>query len=248
MSTTKSIIIIGGGVIGLCTAYYALQKGHRVTILERGAPDHDACSLGNAGMIVPSHFVPLAAPGMVGMGLRMLFDPESPFTIRPRLSADLLQWGWRFCRAANAGHVARSSPVLRDLNLASRRCYEELAGQWGNEFGLVKKGLLMLCKSEETLQEEARLAETACQLGLMAEVLTSKQAAERDPAIQMDIAGAIYFAQDCHLTPQKFVAALTRALEQNGARFSWDTEVTGWQAWNGRIHAAQTNQGEFTAD
>src|SRR5438067_13189125 len=114
MSRSKSIIVIGGGVIGLCTAYYALQKGHRVTILERGGPDHDCCSLGNAGMIVPSHFVPLAAPGMVGLGLRMLLNPEGPFAIRPRLDKDLIRWCLQFARSANATHVSRSSPLLRD--------------------------------------------------------------------------------------------------------------------------------------
>ena len=87
--TMKSIVIIGGGVIGLCTAYYAARKGHRVTLIERGQANHDGCSLGNAGMIVPSHFVPLAAPGMVALGLRMMFDPESPFHIRPRASLKL---------------------------------------------------------------------------------------------------------------------------------------------------------------
>src|SRR5207302_5276329 len=127
----SSVVIIGCGIIGLCTAYYALRRGHRVTLLERGAPDHDGCSLGNAGMVVPSHFMPLAAPGMVSLGLRMMFQPESPFTIRPRLSLDLLRWGWAFYRAANAGHVARSAPLLRDLGMASRREYEELADALG---------------------------------------------------------------------------------------------------------------------
>src|SRR5713226_9770340 len=151
MSESKSILVIGGGVIGLCTAYYAMQKGHRVTIVERGAPDHDCCSLGNAGMVVPSHFVPLAAPGMVALGLRMLFNPEGPFAIRPRLSWDLFSWAWKFYRAANAAHVARSAPLLRDLNLASRRCFEELSEMPGHDFGLVRKGLLMLCKTEQML-------------------------------------------------------------------------------------------------
>src|SRR6266702_587234 len=86
----KSILVIGGGVVGLCTAYYALQKGHRVTVVERGAPDHDCCSLGNAGLIVPSHFIPLAAPGVVRKALSWMGDPESPFAIRPRLDKDLI--------------------------------------------------------------------------------------------------------------------------------------------------------------
>src|SRR5579871_4388452 len=113
---SRSVLIIGGGVVGLSTAYYARQKGFDVTLVERGAPDHDCCSLGNAGMIVPSHFVPLAAPGMVMLGLRMMLNPESPFYIRPRLSRDLFDWSWKFCRAANAGHVVRSIPILHGLH------------------------------------------------------------------------------------------------------------------------------------
>src|SRR5438445_7418495 len=111
---SRSILIVGGGVIGLSTAYYALQKGHRVTVIERGAPDHDCCSLGNAGLVVPSHFVPLAAPGMVATGLRMMFQPKSPFSIRLRLNKELIRWGLTFIRSANAAHVARSAPLLRD--------------------------------------------------------------------------------------------------------------------------------------
>ena len=113
----KSILIVGGGIIGLCTAYYAQRKGHRVTIVERGAPQHDMASLGNAGMVVPSHFIPLAAPGMAAYGLRTMWNPESPFYIRPRLNLELINWGLRFMRAANAGHVRRAAPVLRDLNM-----------------------------------------------------------------------------------------------------------------------------------
>ena len=257
LSSSKSILIIGGGVVGLCTAYYAMQKGHRVTIMERGAPDHDCCSLGNAGLIVPSHFVPLAAPGMVSLGLRMMFNPESPFYVRPRLDADLLSWGWKFCRAANTHHVKRAAPLLRDLTLASRSCFEELAQQWGNDFGLVQKGSLMLCKSAHALEEEAKTAEMARALDIPAEVLTAKQTAELEPNVRMDIAGSVYFPLDCHLIPQQFVARLARALEESGATFRWSTEVTGWRVSGQRIEAAQVcssalrrdyERGELIAD
>src|SRR5690348_3179150 len=166
----KSVLIAGGGVIGLATAYYALQKGCQVTILERGGPGHDCCSQGNAGMVVPSHFIPLAAPGMVGFGLRMMWNPESPFYIKPRLSPELLSWGWKFWRASTKERVERAAPFLRDLSLASRQSFEDLAAN--HEFGLVKKGLLMLCKSGHVLQDEAATAERANQLGIPADVLT----------------------------------------------------------------------------
>jgi D-amino-acid dehydrogenase len=251
------VIVVGSGSVGLCTAYYALQKGHQVTVLERGGPDRDCCSLGNAGLVVPSHFVPLAAPGMVGLGLRMMLNPASPFYIRPRLSRDLLEWGWRFCRAANPVHVARAAPLLCDLNVASRSCYEELAERSDNEFGLVRKGLLMLCRTEERLHEEARMAKMARQLGLTVDVLTPEEAARLEPALRMEIAGAVYFADDCHLVPPRFLAWLTRALEAGGACISWSTEVTGWRlpsprrggaGGRGRIEAVRTTRGEFSAD
>ncbi len=248
MTSPKHILIVGGGGVGLCAAYYAMQKGHQVTVVERGGPAHDACSLGNAGMIVPSHFVPLAAPGMVGYGLRMMLHPESPFYIRPRLDLGLIRWGLLFARSATAAHVARSAPLLRDLSLASRGCYEDLAARFGDVFGLTKRGLLMLCKSEHSLHEEARMAAAACALGLPADVLSPSEAARLDPGVRMDIVGAVHYPQDCHFFPQVFMARLTEALEAGGAQFCWETEVTGWRADRGRIIAVETCQGDKQAD
>jgi D-amino-acid dehydrogenase len=248
MASSKEIVIVGGGVIGLCTAYYAAQRGHAVRIVERGGPDHDCCSLGNAGLVVPSHFIPLAAPGMVALGLRMMFNPESPFYVRPRLDPDLIRWAWKFYRAARPRRVARASPLLLDLNLASRRCFEELAQLTENRFGLEQRGLLMLCKTQKALEDESHLAESARRLGLQALTLSAEEAARLDPDVRMDIVGAVFFPQDCHLTPQRFVAELTRQLQKANVTFEWNTEATGWRVDHGRITALQTNRGERRAE
>lgn len=225
---SKHVLIIGGGVIGLCTAWYAARKGHRVTVLDRGAAGDENCSYGNAGLVVPSHFVPLAAPGMVALGLKWMLKPDSPFYIKPRLDRDLLSWSFKFWRAASARHVRRSAPLLRDLNVASRACFEEFAGLTGNAFGFEKKGLLCLCQTAHRLEEEARTAEQARQLGLKADVLTVKQAAELDPNVRMDIVGAVFFHDDCHLTPTRFMAVLKEQLVKLGVTFYWETEVISW--------------------
>ena len=78
------------------------------------------------GMITPSHFVPLAAPGMVALGLKWMWNPESPFYIEPRLDWDLFNWAFKFWQASTAARVNRAAPLLRDLNLASRACFQEL--------------------------------------------------------------------------------------------------------------------------
>jgi D-amino-acid dehydrogenase len=245
---SKHIVIIGAGVIGLSTAFYALRKGHRVTLLDRAPVTRDGCSFGNAGMIVPSHFTPLAAPGMVALGLRWMWNPESPFYVRPRFDRDLMAWAWKFWRASTRERVAHAAPLIRDLSFASRACFEELAALWQNEFDLVQRGLLMLCKTPHGLDEEAAMAVRARELGIPADVLDARAAAALDPGVRMDIAGAVHYPRDCHLTPGKFMAALERECGRGGATFSYDTEVTGWLASGGRVELVETNRGAFQGD
>ena len=86
----KNCVIVGGGIIGLCTAYYLAREGHQVTVLDK-AVANKGCSYGNAGMIVPSHVIPLAQPGMIAQGVRWMFDSKSPFYVKPRFSSSLLK-------------------------------------------------------------------------------------------------------------------------------------------------------------
>jgi D-amino-acid dehydrogenase len=245
---SKRVVIIGAGVVGLSVAWYAARRGHVVTVIERGAAEGDGCSFGNAGMVVPSHFVPLAAPGMVAKGLRWMWSPESPFYVRPRPSAELLGWGWRFWRAANSRAVARAAPLLRDLHMASRGCFEEWAGLWDDDFGLVKGGLLMLCSTERGLEEEARTAEQARGLGIPAEMLTARETAEREPSVRMEIAGSVHYPMDCHLTPGRLMAALAQEARKAGARLCWGTKVIGWRRHGPSVEAVLTDRGDVTAD
>jgi D-amino-acid dehydrogenase len=245
---TKTIVIVGGGVVGLATAYYAARQGLRVTVVERAAEPGAGCALGSSGMIVPSHFIPLAAPGMVALGLKWMWNPESPFYIRPRFSPELLRWGWRFMRAANAAHVARSAPLLRDLHLASRACYEEWTAQLPDAFGLATKGLLMLCKSEHGLQEEATTAARARALGVPAELLTRGETEALEPALRFDVAGAVYYPRDCHLTPERLIAALCVALTEAGVEIHWQTEPTRWNVTGNRVESIETSEGTIRGD
>jgi D-amino-acid dehydrogenase len=241
-------VIIGGGIIGLCAAYYASRRGHQMTVLERAPELNESCSFGNAGMVVPSHFIPLAAPGMVALGLRWMWNPKSPFYIKPRLNVELWRWAWRFLRAANAQHVRRSAPLLRDLHLASRACFEELAAIPNLEFGLSRRGLLMLCRTQHALHEELATAEQARELGIPAQPLDPKELAAREPGITMNVAGAVYFPKDCHLNPGSLIAGLRRELAGGGVRFSYDCAVAGFVTDQNRITAVRTNQGEIRAD
>ena len=222
-------------MIGFCSAYYALRAGLSVTVLERAEHREENCSVGNAGMIVPSHFVPLAAPGMIAKGLRWMFSRESPFYIRPRLSRDLVRWGWIFQRSSTEHHVEASRELLRDLNLESRRLFQELAEE--GDFGLVDRGLLMLCQTQKGLDEEAEVAAQAAEIGIEADVVDAKGAAALDPGVAMEVAGAVHFRQDCHLHPARLMALLRERVVEMGGEIEYGCRIDEVETAGGRVVA-----------
>jgi D-amino-acid dehydrogenase len=245
---SKQIVIIGGGIIGLTTAWYCQKRGHQVTVIDREPDRRNGCSFGNAGMIVPSHFVPLAAPGMIRLGLKWMWNPRSPFYIRPRASWDLLAWLWKFKQACTAQHVRRAAPLLRDLHLASRECFDQLQTELPDGFGLVQNGLLMLCRSASAMKEETETSEMARRLNVTSQVLDAEATAQLDPDIEMDVRGAVYYPRDCHLSPNRLMAALQTQLEQRGCRFLWETESTDFVSEGDQVACVHTSAGDVRAD
>ena len=240
--------VIGGGVVGLACAYYLLERGHRVRILERGDPGHDCCSLGNMGFISPSHFLPLASPGIVGQALRWMGDPESPFYVKPRPDPGLLSFGWNFWRASRPRRAYAAGPLLRDLNLASRALFIELADRTRNAFELTRGGLLALFQTPRELSREAHHAARSRALGMPAEVLDPAGVAALEPEVTLRVCGGVYYPLDAHVTPQTFHGTLTRLVADAGGTFRWGAEVRAWRADGSRVRAAVTNDGVVEAD
>ena len=241
MKSEQRHVVIGGGVIGLCSAYFLAKKGEPVTVIDRNITHKNQCSDKNAGMVVPSHFIPLAAPGVVTQGLKWMLNPRSPFYIRPRLNRDLISWCWQFVKHSNKRHVENTQELLRDLSMESRGLFEQLSEEL--DFPLVKKGLLNLCQTEAGLHEEAEVAELANSLGVEAEVCSLERLRELDPDIEMNAKGGIWFPKDCHLDSELFLAALKRGIEKHGGKFT-DGEVTNIHLKNDEAVRVTLKSGE----
>ncbi|MGM9478330.1 NAD(P)/FAD-dependent oxidoreductase [Pedobacter sp. GSP4] len=243
----SKVLIIGGGIVGLTSAYYLQKKGYEVTVLDKGDIT-DNCSFGNAGMIVPSHFVPLAAPGMIKQGIRWMFNSKSPFYVRPSLNANLIGWGLKFMKNATAKHVSQSAEPLRDLSLLSKKLYEDLATAPGFDFELANKGILAFYKTEKAGEEEAHLAERATELGLDMAVLTPAQCKALQPDLALDVLGAVHYRCDAHLYPTKLMNALLKYLTDNGVKIERGKEVDRMEAAGNRITKVYTGNQAWEAD
>jgi D-amino-acid dehydrogenase len=247
MASKSTVVVVGGGAIGLCAAYYLSQNGVAVTVVEKGEPGH-GCSLHNAGFVCPSHFVPLAAPGVFSQALKWMLNPKSPLYIQPSVDFDLISWAWKFSRACNEHVMWRAIPVLRDLLIDSSNLFDELARLDEQNFEWTKKGLLFLHYTEKGKRSCEHEAELAHEAGVEARLLDEDQIQELQPHIEFRARGGVYFPGDAHLVPSALTKSLTRHLELGGVQVLHDCEVTGFETSGNRIGRVKTNHGDLQAD
>ncbi|HEY5690141.1 MAG TPA: FAD-dependent oxidoreductase [Cyclobacteriaceae bacterium] len=239
--------IIGGGIIGIFSAYYLQKAGHQVTIIDKGDL-REGCSFGNAGMIVPSHFIPLAAPGMIAKGIRWMFNSSSPFYVRPRLSTELLRWGYLFNKSATHAKAKEGSLVLRDLSLYSKTLYQQLDSELPFGFDFHDRGLLMLYQTAEREKEEIETAHLANELGIEARILSAAQVQELEPDVIVKAKGGVYFPGDAHMTPQLLMRKMIEHLKNANVSFIQHTEVEDFVIKDKKIQTVRTNNGGYAFD
>lgn len=241
------VVIIGGGIIGLSSAYYLVQEGCDVTIVDK-TDLSDSCSYGNLGMIVPSHFVPLAAPGIVAQGIRWMFNSKSPFYVKPTLSGQLINWGLKFIKSANEANVKKAEKPLTDINLLSKQLYETLSKEPGFDFAFEKKGIIMYYKTEKVGEEEIHLAEKARSMGLDVEALSAEQVQQLEPNVKLDVLGGIHYRCDAHLYPNKLNEQLIHYLKEKRVRFITGSSVKQVNRKGNKIVSIQAGDHVLDAD
>lgn len=245
--SANSTVIIGGGVIGLSCAYYLQKDGYAVTVIERGDIT-DGCSFGNMGFMSPSHFIPLASPGIIAEGIRHMLNSRSPFYIKPRLDWDLMKWAWHFWMSSKTSVVEKNAPHLNDILMLSRSLIIEMRENIGDEFNMEENGCLMMCRDQKTLNDEFHLADNAEKLGLKIERLNKQQVQQLEPDVELNVSGAILFKDDCHFDPGKFMVSLKKYLENKGVQFQLQTTVTGFEKAGNRVSSVITSKGSFPCE
>jgi len=241
------VIIIGGGAIGLCSAWYLSRRGASVTLIEKAEPG-EACSQHNAGYIAPGHFVPLASPGMFTKALRWMFDSRSPLYVKPRFDPELLAWAWRFMRSCDERVMRRSIPLLRDLLKQSLDLYGELSRVEGFDFQLSRRGLLSAFRTREGKRAAEHEAHLSNEVGVEAKLLDNDGLHTIDPQVKFLATGGIFFPGDAHLVPAILVKNLTDVLSRSGVTILRRREVTGFVSSDHRITAVRTSEGDLSAD
>lgn len=243
----SDLLVIGGGVIGVCAAYYLLQEGFRVTLLEADQVNAGSTSR-NAGLIIPSDSLPVPGPGVLTQGLRWLLDSASPFYIQPSLDPALLRWLWDFQGACREKQWQVAAPLLTELSEKSVGLFEEILDREGIFCEYHRQGLLLLYERQSSYDAGQALVRKLGALGIQGRALAGADLRDLYPPARQTVAGGIYFQPDAHLDPALFTAGLAQRAEEQGLQLIENCEVLDFQRGDGVIQSLKTTRGEFFAE
>ena len=247
MTTKHDVLIIGGGPVGLSCAYYLLKSGRKVTIIDAKEIGKGSGS-GNAGHIVPSHIIPLAAPGVVTSALKWMLDPaHSPFGMKVSLNPNYLSWLLKFVVACSEGNVQKNLQPLNDLGQLSAKNFAQIVAEEKFDCSYQEKGLLFLYKTEKAFHDGQHEGEFMQKHGIPVSVYDKAKIHEVEPAALDDVIGGVHFTGDAHLNPAVFLNLLKERVRAMGAEMFENTAVTGFESVGGKVRVVRTSKGEFEA-
>ena len=225
---SKKVLIVGGGIIGICSAYFLKKDGFDVTIVDKSDMKTGASYI-NAGYLSPGHIIPLASPGVIGQGLKWMFDSSSPFYIQPRLNISFIKWLIAFSKSCTKKNVENSIKPIINLSVFSQELLDQIKKENQMSFHYEKKGLMMLCKTEKSLFKEEKVVKKALESGLSAKMLSPDDIKLIEPHINIDSIGAAYFKSDHHTTPGELIIELKNFITDNGVKCLKNTEIEDFE-------------------
>ncbi|WP_321854633.1 D-amino acid dehydrogenase [Paraburkholderia tropica] len=245
------ICVLGGGVIGVTTAYFLARDGHQVTLVERRADVAQETSHANGGQLSYSYVAPLADPSVLPKLPQWLFSRDAALRFVPRLDPHQWRWCVEFLRACTRARSQQTTAELLGLGFLSQRLMHEIVARESLDFDYVRNGKLVVFRDREGFEGACRQAQYQAKFGCEQHALDGAACVALEPALAHiggDIAGGIHTpgeeAGDC----DSFTRHLARAAQRDGVQLQLATELSGLRINESNVQAAITSQGDIEAD
>ncbi len=243
---TRHVLVIGGGAVGLITAYHLRREGADVTIIDARQTGRGAAEV-NAGWIVPSESAPVPGPGMIGQSLKWMLRRDSPLYIRPSLDPVFVKFMlgmWRSCTAS-----AQRAGFEANLRLAdgTTEAYEEYRAD-GIDYELRTDGLLMAFTDQHNLDHHRGMLDLTRRYQRDPQVLLGDAVREHEPKLSDSVYGGIFFPQEMHIDPNALMRGLHRRLVERGVRIVEHAPLAGVKIDRDRITEITAGEDRLTAD
>ncbi len=244
-------IVLGGGIVGVTTAYYLAKDGHEVTVIDRQDTVGQEATAVNAGLIAPAHCFAWASPAAPKMLIKSLFGEKTSIRVKPTLSPRFLWWGLQFLRECTSSRARINTLAKLELSEYSQRKLVEIATTEGIEYDGVNQGLVYLYRDEAELELGLMKMELLTSHGQKLERLSIEELARIDPAFAGagdTIVGAIHAPNDASGNSEKYSRNLMARCKELGVEFKFGITAEKFLQKDGHITGLVTDHGTMTAD
>ena len=243
------VLVLGGGVVGVTSAWYLAHDGHDVTVVDRQPGPALETSFANGGQISVSYAEPWANPGAPLNILKWLARDDAPLLFRPRLDWRQWRWGVQFLVECLPSRTRRNTIQCLNLALYSRECLQRLRAETGIEYDQLERGILQFYTEPDEFERGVEAAKLMRDFGCDRDVKTPDECVAIEPALaqcRSHLAGGIFTATDESGDAQRFTTALAQMAAERGVTFAWDTEIQALAATGDAIdHVRVVRDGRF---
>ena len=249
---TRSVCVIGAGIVGCAAAYRLARAGHAVTLVDAAPGAGLATSFANGAQLSYSYVEPFASPATLRALPKMLLTRDSP--VKFQLQRDWRQWDWglRFLWACRPGQSARGTRALLELAALSRHVFDGWRAEEGWDVAFAQDGKLVLCPDEASLRHQAaQVGAQATFGGRPQRLLSPAECREREPALRrarIGFEGGVWTADEAVVDPHRLCRALVDGLQRRGGRVLFDTPIEDFECRGSRLVAATGPRGRILAD
>jgi len=245
------IVIIGGGLQGLATAYVLLSRGEDVLILERESDVASSASFANAGMLTPSQSMPWNSPSDILQILSGFGKKDSPMSINTRALPSLFFWGLKFLWNSTPKKFDSITKNLFELGAYSKNLTKDFREKLNLSYDESDSGTIKIYRNQNNLEKAISLQERIFEGQKNLELLNTKQLIEKEPQlkeIENQLVGGMYFPDDEIGDAHKFCKNLEDLVRNNGGRILTNTKINKILVNKGKVNCIITDRAILQTD
>ena len=239
----KDVVIVGGGCIGLMSAYCLQKSGRSVTVIDK-SDITNGTSFGNAGLLSAFKKAPFSTPGAITETLKLMLKGESPLSIHPTLDLHLFKWLSKFAASATEARLKRTLALFERYGQVSLDMYQSMVEDDGIDFHFRKDGLLMIYTEQKSFDAKA----AHCNDPLAYEILSKERTKEYMPILNDKVIGSILLKENGHIDAGEMMLAVKKYLEEKGVEFLLNEEVERLEFEGSKVSRIRTSKGTYEAE
>ena len=241
----RDVVIIGGGIIGLMSAYFLHKANRKVTIIDENDITNNT-SFGNAGLLSAFDKAPLSHPGVISETFKMMLKGESPVKIHPKFDYQLFKWLLSFAKNANHDRLKKTKILFEKYGQRTIDLYKQIQQESNLDFDFHHTGMLNVFTQQETYDK--KLKEYSVEDFDKFEVLNKNQIKQYLPCANEDIKGVIHFKRNAHLDPAKVMLELKQYLKDEGVEFILNEKILDIEFKDNKVESVSSKENTYEAE